>query len=400
MKIKKLIGLLAVMCSILLTSCGVGPVVKELKKINDPDSRYWAEFVKKNGINAIDYEEDTVLQYALENYNPSLIKACVKCGANVNLTTKNAPLLYYPVAHKDIDLVKLFLSKGAIVIGETPYQDTLLYSCAAYTSSNPFDDNAKNIYELLFSKISIEDINRIADYIGEGYFANITSGNKNAIEYILDSSISKGYKLTEKDIYTLFFILPSDKATKIIIDNLDNVALYWVFEVIAKFDPYAEADTNENRYQVFKTILNSIEINDSNFNDIDKTFGYLFNLGIVADGGYYKNINNLPEKIKEIVSILKKKNFDIQSSEIIWNPGWELNEKLKSVKNAEEQIEYWTNSNYPDNVASWQKDLSETVTEIKNMQAFENTKYLLSEGFRMNEESKELFDYFVNNYCK
>ena len=36
------------------------------------------------------------------------------------------------------------------------------------------------------------------------------------------------------------------------------------------------------------------------FNDIDKTFGYLFNLGIVADGGYYKNINNLPEKIKEI----------------------------------------------------------------------------------------------------
>ncbi len=399
MKIKKLIGLLAIMCSILLTSCGVGPVVKELKKINDHDSRYWAEFVKKNGINAIDYEEDTVLQYALENYNHDLIKACIKCGANVNLTTKNAPLLYYPVAHKDIELVELFLKKGAVVIGETPYQDTLLYSCAAYTSSNPFDDNAKSIYELLFTKISLEDLNRMADYIGEGYFANISSGNKNAIEYILDSSISKGYKLTEKDIYTLFFILPSDKATKIIIDNLDNVALYWVFEVIAKFNPYADAEENEKKYQIFKTILNSVEVNDSNYNDINKTFGNLFYLGIVADGGYYKNINNLPEKIKEIVSILKEKNFDIQKSDIILYSGGELNEKLKSVKIVEEQIEYWTNSNYPDNVASWQKDLSETVTEIKNMQTFENTKYLLSEGFRMNEESKEFFDYFVNNYC-
>ena len=90
MKIKKLIGLLAIMCSILLTSCGVGPVVKELKKINDNDSRYWAEFVKKNGINAIDYEDDTVLQYALENYNPSLIKACVKCGATYHVKY-NAP---------------------------------------------------------------------------------------------------------------------------------------------------------------------------------------------------------------------------------------------------------------------------------------------------------------------
>ena len=72
MKIKKLIGLLALTSSIFLTSCGVGPAVKELKKVNDENARYWAEFIKKNGINAIDYENDTVLLYALDTNNTKM----------------------------------------------------------------------------------------------------------------------------------------------------------------------------------------------------------------------------------------------------------------------------------------------------------------------------------------
>ena len=51
MKIKKLIGLLALTSSIFLTSCGVGPAVKELKKVNDETARYWIQFIKENGIN-------------------------------------------------------------------------------------------------------------------------------------------------------------------------------------------------------------------------------------------------------------------------------------------------------------------------------------------------------------
>ena len=47
MNAKKLFGILVLSVSIFFTSCGVGPVVKELKKINDNDSRYWSEFIKK-----------------------------------------------------------------------------------------------------------------------------------------------------------------------------------------------------------------------------------------------------------------------------------------------------------------------------------------------------------------
>ena len=82
MKIKKLIGLLAIVCSILLTSCGVGPVVKELKKINDNDSRYWAEFVKQNGINAIDELYKVYLEL-LKKY--PLPKNCSDYKTSINL---------------------------------------------------------------------------------------------------------------------------------------------------------------------------------------------------------------------------------------------------------------------------------------------------------------------------
>ena len=34
--------------------------------------------IKKNGINAIDYENDTVLLYALEKNNSELVRACIK----------------------------------------------------------------------------------------------------------------------------------------------------------------------------------------------------------------------------------------------------------------------------------------------------------------------------------
>ncbi len=61
MKIKKLIGLLALTSSIFLTSCGVGPAVKELKKVNDETARYWIQFIKENGINAIDRDGDVLI---------------------------------------------------------------------------------------------------------------------------------------------------------------------------------------------------------------------------------------------------------------------------------------------------------------------------------------------------
>ncbi|MDD7416986.1 MAG: hypothetical protein PUK48_06435 [Spirochaetales bacterium] len=109
MKIKKVIGACALIISItmLLTSCGKGPVIKELKKINDSDARYWAKFVKQNGINAIDSQNNTVLLYALAKNDNKLIKACIKCGANVNLCSRGIPPILLSIINKNVDRVIL-----------------------------------------------------------------------------------------------------------------------------------------------------------------------------------------------------------------------------------------------------------------------------------------------------
>jgi len=362
MKIKKLIGLLALTSSIFLTSCGVGPAVKELKKINDENARYWAEFIKKNGINAIDYENDTVLLYALDTNNTDLVKACIKCGADVNLTRKQPPLIVYPALNKDVELVKLFLSKGAIVIGNNNYQDSLKYIVNGFSQYNPFDDDAKKIIDLLFTKVTLDDINSIAKDNGDGYFENYSSGNKKAFEAIFDNIIYKGYELTEKDIYNISGFLSGEKLREVILDNLDKVSLNWVFQSFTNFEQYMQ--------------------DGSNYSYIDQELERLYSLAIVEFESDYHNIDNLLEKIKEIVSLLKTKNYNIQNSKVIYQPGYQFSKTLNYIKSFDRNG----------------FDSSEDVSIIQNSQTIKIVNYLLSEGFPMNEEDKELYDYYISNY--
>ena len=382
MKIKKLIGLLALTSSIFLTSCGVGPAVNELKKINDENARYWAEFIKKNGINAIDYENDTVLLYALDTNNTDLVKACIKCGADVNLTRKQPPLIVYPALNKDVELVKLFLNKGAIVIGNNDYQDSLKYIVKGFSQYNPFDEDAKRIIDLLFTKVKLDDINSIAKDNGAGYFAYYSSGSKKAFEAIFDNIIYKGYELTEKDIYNIYNFLSLDKLHEVILDNLDKVSLHWVFQSVINFDQYMQDGSNEQKYELFKSILQSIEINESNYSDIDQELDRLYRLAIVEFESDYHNIDNLLEKIKEIVSLLKTKNYNIQNSNVLYQPGYQFSKTLEYIKGFDRNG----------------FDSSEKVSIIKNSQTIKIVNYLLSEGFPMKEEDKELYDYYISNY--
>lgn len=387
MKIKKLIGLLALTSSIFLTSCGVGPAVKELKKINDENARYWAEFIKKNGINAIDYENDTVLLYALDTNNTDLVKACIKCGADVNLTRKQPPLIVYPVLNKDVELVKLFLSKGAIVIGNNDYQDSLKYIVKGFSQYYHFDEDAKRIIDLLFTKVTLDDINSIAKDNGAGYFAyysseSISAGSKKAFEAIFDNIIYKGYELTEKDIYNISGFLSREKLHEVILDNLDKVSLHWVFQSVINFEQYMQDGSNEQKYDLFKSILQSIEINESNYSDIDQGLDRLYSLAIVEFESDYHNIDNLLEKIKEIVSLLKTKNYNIQNSNVLYQPGYQFSKTLEYIKNFDRNG----------------FDSSEKVSIIQNSQTIKIVNYLLSEGFPMNEEVKEFYDYYISNY--
>ena len=396
MKVKKVLSFSILLLFITLTSCGVSPVVKELNKINDNDSRYWAEFIKKNGINAIDYENDTVLLYALEKNNSELVRACIKCGADVNLTKKLPPLIVYPVLNKDVELVKLFLDKGAIVIGNNSYQDSLQYIVEGFSQYNPFDDNAKKIIDLLFTKISLDDINGIASDNYDGYFENYNSGSTKAFEAIFDKIIAKGYELTEQDIYNISGFFSKEKLYEVILNNLDKVSINWVFVKLADFNPYREDGSNDTKYEVFKSILQAIEINESNFSDIDKELGALCGLAFVEYD--YHNMDNLSEKLKEIVSLLKSKKFNIQNSKAISYPSYQLMNEFKEVLVCETNIEYWLSENEPERAESEKKVLEETVDKIKKSEIFKLINYFISEGFSLGEEYKKMYDPFINKY--
>ena len=120
MKIKKLIGLLALTSSIFLTSCGVGPAVKELKKVNDETARYWIQFIKENGINAIDRDGDVLITWAADVNNTDLVKACIKSGADVNINLNEIPLtpLQYALFNDNPEMIKALVNNKAVLRNE------------------------------------------------------------------------------------------------------------------------------------------------------------------------------------------------------------------------------------------------------------------------------------------
>lgn len=125
MKIKKLIGLLALTSSIFLTSCGVGPAVKELKKINDETARYWIKFIKENGINAIDRDGDVLITWAADVNNTDLVKACIKSGADVNINLNEIQFtpLQYALFNDNPEMIKALVNNKAVL--RTEFRDHL-----------------------------------------------------------------------------------------------------------------------------------------------------------------------------------------------------------------------------------------------------------------------------------
>lgn len=114
--LKKLSVIAILVASIsLLSSCGVGPVVKILKSYNDEPSRYWISFIKKNGINAINSDGETMLLQAVSSQDTELVKACIKSGANVNLTStvNQFPIVLAVSIYQNHEIAELLLKAGA-----------------------------------------------------------------------------------------------------------------------------------------------------------------------------------------------------------------------------------------------------------------------------------------------
>ena len=103
----------------------------------------------------------------------------------------------------------------------------------------------------------------------------------------------------------------------------------------------------------------------------------------------------MSERIHEIVPLLKAKNFNIKESNIIFY-NYDLVDEVKSIKG----FERWLKEVDGTEKEHLEERLDRYVENIKRENYFEILKYLVSEGFPMNEEMQEAYTYFLENYDK
>ena len=214
MKIKKLIGLLVIISSILLTSCGVGPAVKELKKVNDEAARYWIQFIKKNGINAIDRDGDILLVSAAEANNLPLVKACIKSGANVNLYPQyKYTALELAVKHDNPEMIQVLLKNKAVMQSDDKDILNLIARLRNALSKESVDIILHNCKNNMLD-YSNSKRNLLEDIEGGDFFKSSYEFNT----YFFEQLYSKGYKPSKKDyglIFCLYFLSKDNETQKI-----------------------------------------------------------------------------------------------------------------------------------------------------------------------------------------
>lgn len=190
MKIKKLIGLLALTSSIFLTSCGVGPAVKELKKVNDETARYWIQFIKENGINAIDRDGDVLITWAADVNNTDLVKACIKSGADVNINLNKdiqfTPL-QYALFNDNPEMIKALVNNKAVL--RTEFKDHL----------NTVANKSKAICKESVDAIMAKTNSKILDYSNSDKGILYQTSGSTFNTYFFECLEKKGYKPSTND---------------------------------------------------------------------------------------------------------------------------------------------------------------------------------------------------------
>lgn len=122
------------MFTILFSGCGAqSKLTKYLRNdLNDSAARYWADFIEKNGINAIDDDGDTLLYYAIEKYrDPVLVDLCLKAKADFSLVPRGKQDLVIVAFRLRNEAIWDVLFKNGFPVrnkGEGVKYD-LLYSC-------------------------------------------------------------------------------------------------------------------------------------------------------------------------------------------------------------------------------------------------------------------------------
>lgn len=409
MKVKSFfILLIAIATSFIATSCGVGPAVKELKKYNNPTSRYWIDFIKENGINAIDDDGDTLLLTAVIENNLPLAKACIKSGADVNLFPhyKN-PALWVAVSYNNVEMVKFLLDNKAKVVSDD--YDMIRSSLA-------FDEKRETeIFDLLFSKVSIDDLNY--DLKGTSYFdtidfdfSGISMSQRKACGEVLDRLLKKGYRVNSADLYRIMIFMKGNDTENVVVckkvieENVDLIDFKVVFGNMNRYMYNWSYDEtrNDSVFEYFKYYVDlANDISDCN----DKIVGIVKEMLIPN----HFPINDSLKKLKEIMPVLLEKGFDMQT--------WKLTQycfssfeydfvstieslvyymgQMEEYENSPDPYDYESAKDYYQDVLDY---LNTYITKMINKDALE---YLLNLGANISDSrTKNAYEAYMKIIAK
>lgn len=107
---------------------GPSHTLKYLNKVNNDTARYWANFITKNGIDAINADNKTILLVAAASNNTELLEACLKDGADPNRL--DGMVLRSAIYNKNPEACSLCMKHGAKFVPEdimaAKYYDSVL----------------------------------------------------------------------------------------------------------------------------------------------------------------------------------------------------------------------------------------------------------------------------------
>ena len=349
-------GYAIILFTILFSGCGAqSKLTKYLRKdLNDSAARYWADFIEKNGINAIDDDGDTLLYYAIEKYqDPVLIDLCLKAKADFHLV---------PRGKQDLVVVAFRLGNEAI-------WDVL------FKNGFPVRNKGEGIkYDLLYNSLKETGVSvkyakfflnyytkKDLDYRGYVSLYNLTWGKPERNELFFEMD-RKGYKPHIQNVrdfiydYVVYEDEPSLKEEqfecikKYISDEYYKKEKSYIID-LNRFSMLEEKNRLERLFKVLDFIFErGYEFEDAYFADwVRKCFEYTYRdentklnhaLRVVD---YCKNhnadLNVTIEKEKQYTGDIIKQHVLDHSIDKMYDY-WQRNETLK--KRNETPYESWT----------------------------------------------------------
>ena len=161
--------------------------IKYLKSINNDTTRYWVNFIKKNGINAINPDDNTILLAGIKSNNEKLVEACFKDGADPN---KQGDIILREARNtNNPEICELCLKNGAKINPEeiigTDYYDTSLDDVfIPYYKKQKLTDFTKTNAYLLTDSSPL----RVAKFVDAGFKFSYYDMVVLAMEYLNSSN--------------------------------------------------------------------------------------------------------------------------------------------------------------------------------------------------------------------